>query len=960
MSDLVQGKLAWRGEKQKRHRVIVVQTKGGTTAYPVPPGQLSADLEGDEREEIEVEARRDGSGRPVLEVRPAGQEFKPSAATRTPAPQPRREAGPQHDQGGAMRHRRDDDYGRNRRPDRQQNAGQKEELPKEFHNPYNFIPAPDRGSVLEESPKSPLGDRAPSGHDCLHRDLFSGQLRVRLTVETPLLIPDTARAVLHPPGADPKEAHKSFPLRVGKDGRPHLPVTSVKGMLRAAYEAVTNSRLSVFSGHDEPLGFRMEAREGIRMVPARIEMVNGKECVVFYLGASGIDGDGTPLNERGERRNATMLAAWLPMYNAETCWISDNPVRPLNDKNRLPRHGEEVVAWVVKVSKQNYSFLRVVALATDEASLGEAPAAYRQAAKKIRGYVCNTGQNIKNKHDERVFFNDYEGPAKLDPVEVEQCHRDRWNWLIKDYRRIHDDGKGGLEKPPTVKKNDEELELEWSRHIQRTSPEEVKQDAALDNERLKVGTLCYARVRQVRESRYEVLELIPVIISRRLHKLSPSDLLPVSLRPAEAREGLSPADRVFGWVNQKGKGAYRGQLRIGTIVCKTKKEDAILSLTGDPNHKDANLGLPLSILGQPKPQQGRFYVAKDKLGRAQGDGSNNEQAGYTDRDKDGNEVKKSLRGRKVYPHHAGLPDGYWIDPAHERWRGGVLADRTQETQSGGFHQEYRCPVNSKGEDRTTQNRSVKEWVKKETRFEFDIHFTNLSAVELGALVWLLTLNEEGSRDAQGHPRYFRLGGGKPLGFGSVTLELAGCDVRDGAAWRAYYESLDAASDVHDASACGEGCCWEVPAAVADDVRSVRRFVARHVKDEAGQSAYENGADGLGKVVRDYREEVTKIYEHATVHQQDASGFGSVSFIAAFLRAATGHVNTKRPTHYPRARHYTGNAPPPPPWGSQPPHGEGLAYEWFVENNREAGRRYALADLDKDVGLPLFWHKVNPR
>lgn len=43
-----------------------------------------------------------------------------------------------------------------------------------------------------------------------------------------------------------------------------------------------------------------------------------------------------------------------------------------------------------------------------------------------------------------------------------------------------------------------------------------------------------------------------------------------------------------------------------------------------------------------------------------------------------------------------------------------------------------------------------------------MRFLNLSAVELGALAWLLSLPKE---------HFFRFGGGKPLGFGSVRLDL---------------------------------------------------------------------------------------------------------------------------------------------------------------------------------------------
>jgi len=162
----------------------------------------------------------------------------------------------------------------------------------------------------------------------------------------------------------------------------------------------------------------------------------------------------------------------------------------------------------------------------------------------------------------------------------------------------------------------------------------------------------------------------------------------------------------------------------------------------------------MNILGQPKPQQGRFYVAETpKTGEAQIEKRSNEDAGY--------KAGRGLRGRKVYPHHAKLPDNYWT------------------TQNG--LREYLRPDG----EQDSQNRSIQGWIEPKTEFQFDIHFTNLSKVELGALVWLLSLNGENEN------KYFhRFGGGKPYGFGSVRLEITGSDVRNGKDLKTFYMSLD--------------------------------------------------------------------------------------------------------------------------------------------------------------------------
>jgi CRISPR-associated protein (TIGR03986 family) len=550
--------------------------------------------------------------------------------------------------------------------------------------------------------------------------------------------------------------------------------------------------------------------------------------------------------------------------------------------------------------------------------------------KEIEGYVCNTGQNIDRKHDEKIFFKDASNPLPINDVTLTQSLRDLWGGLIKNYRHEHDDGSGALKDPPSAIWRDpytrqkEELDLEWSRHIQRTSANETGLEAELEAEKLEDGTLCYARVRQIKGGDFEVLELIPVIISRRIHKYAPTEFLDDALQPAQDLRELSPADRVFGWARQskskfrikelskeeRGQSAYRGQIRISTVECT----HAVVTRL-DEDEKE--LGLSLSILGQPKPQQGRFYVAEDKHGNAQeANGINNEEAGY---DRSG----KGLRGRKVYPHHANLPSDYWQKPT----------DPNLETsgKDQGFFKEYRRPQKASGEEqRDNQNRSVQAWVEKGTTFEFDVHFTNLSDVELGALLWLLKLGKD---------HFFRLGGGKPLGFGSVSLELLGCDVRDGAAWREYYGSLDA---------------HEEPDHNAGEHFAVKDASNQHkANSEQIVKAYQDAA------LASYKEVVLKAYRNGE------ESFEKISFIAAFLQAARGFVNEAGkclPTHYPRARHETGSH-------LVPPHVDGLAYEWFVENAKKPRdnpeTQIVLSDLvdqegKPDRGLPILFHEPKGR
>jgi CRISPR-associated protein (TIGR03986 family) len=660
-----------------------------------------------------------------------------------------------------------------------------------------------------------------------------------LTTKTPLLIPDAANL------KEGNNHHKTYPIRVGADGKPYLPPTSIKGMLRSAYEAVTNSRLSIFEKHEDRLAYRMPATIGLQMVPARIE--NGR--IHLYPGTSQIESNGKPIGP--------MYAAWLPRYNRNNDKIANFSVR-YTSTNNLPEHGQKVTAWLENYEKKDrqgktiFEYWRVRKIVPFGQNIGNQPESGRDAGQhyligdliKVEGYVCINNKNIDNKHDERVFF------SQSNSIEVELTPelKKKWSELIANYQEIHQEEiDRGVEQPPALEYS------VWSRHVTGGEKERA----------LSEGALCYAHVRKDGND-YKIMALYPVMITRGLFEVEPKELLPKELRPAESTAELSPADRVFGWVKQKkGKGSssYKGNLRIGSVTCQSD----------DPIEDFGDDGFPLAILGQPKPQQTRFYVAQDKQGNPL-DNRVSKESGYRD-------ASLGLRGRKVYPHHNGLTQDYWENPTQ---------DRTQAYNKGHF-QEYRRP-DFKDQTRDDQNRSIKAWVKPEVTFKFNIDVTNLSDVELGALLWLLTLPED---------HYHRLGGGKPLGFGSVRLNIdwTETDLRKGKNWRDFYSSLFPVIQAEASTA--ENC--------------IQRF-----KDAVSQ-AYGNG-----------------------------QSFERVSFIAAFCRSTKGFEDNL-PIHYPRARQNGQTGP-------VPPHPEGKAFEWFVANERR-DNQISLSRLDSDRGLPLL--NANP-
>lgn len=357
------------------------------------------------------------------------------------------------------------------------------------------------------------------------------------------------------------------------------------------------------------------------------------------------------------------------------------------------------------------------------------------------------------------------------------------------------------------------------------------------------------------------------------YEKSPEELLDTSLKPAKERNKLSPADRLFGWVPQQSDSdqGYKGRIRI---VCEDDARPKIIQ------HFDGK-DLPLTILGEPKPPQGRFYVAKDDQGTPQDDGIiNKQQAGYSE--------GKGLRGRKHYWHHKGLE----ADQAPDYWKSSV-EDRTQQ-QSNGRYQEYRRPDQSGQPQKDSQNRSITGWIEPDTVFKASLYVQNLQTEEIGALLWLLSLPED---------HYFRLGYGKPLGFGSVRVEVDeercvnGCmPLGTGEDWKDYYASFDVSS----------------PATLDEDRRNdcIQKFKASMV------AAY--------NPIPANPEDRKKIEEQH---------FDELPFISGFLQVLSG-PKKDAPIHYPRLEYK--------------PNPKGENFRWFVEN--EKGKKLALPAVTDEKGL----------
>jgi len=641
-----------------------------------------------------------------------------------------------------------------------------------FHNPYNFIPAPPRRNTL--LPEA-LASAAPPGHHRWHPDRWSGRIGVTVTTISPLLIVENDQT---DPAALPV---LRVPHTTGPDGveRVDIAPTQLKGMLRGLYEAVTNSCLGVVSrSHAQPHHYRSAASDASGLQPTVVahtptgpELRIGGTLTVSHAEPGLVSLPGAVLDAwrptaDGGRQPTQLLAGTIP---GRTPLHHGQHVEAILHQRTIQVPGpggttRTMARWHVHDAQP-------IDAGTDAAPL-PAPPAGRWA--RVTGYLHITGPTISGKRYERLFLAtcpDAHPDVAFEPPAVRDAAS-----LLTDLGRLVDDQRAahrfarkdeiwerehhGQARPPWEYLGHEPGKTAWARHLYQaadassdvTVPPWLGPDLAPHTPPPAGSTARYTCWAETGDASPigPVKRLRPVMISRMAYPRPPLDLLDETLRPATALDALSPADRVFGWVNQQAddgnpsagdpdtarpeRRAYQGQLRVAAV-------------TGPPADAIETMPQPvvLPILATPKPTQGRFY-----LGRSRPTGvpdqlpSGTVRAGYF-------QPGQVWRGRKIYLYQRRRPGLSTVSPGHSR-----------STPSGIAYLD----------DPGTQSAWLHDWIRPGSTITFDLIVDNLTGTELGALLWLLDPDRLGTPTTTPPRRgRMRLGLGKPYGFGVVETQL---------------------------------------------------------------------------------------------------------------------------------------------------------------------------------------------
>ncbi|WP_320064290.1 TIGR03986 family CRISPR-associated RAMP protein [Micromonospora sp. RTGN7] len=578
-----------------------------------------------------------------------------------------------------------------------------------FVNPYTFVPTPPRTGLAGTS----MGDAGPASHARIVDGQWSGSLALTLTTVTPLLLPV-------PAATQPDDKIRTFDVRVDADGQPLIHGASLKGALRSAYETITASRYGVFFEHHERLAYRVPPDTPQSLTPARVMRPAGG-TPVFRL-CRGATASGRPSRSTNQKPYVVLV----PAYGEDT-----EPVRRLGELAHGPltrHHGHEVHALVVQSGRDGQGkggsrAPRATHLAHTEAELQASLRALsgrpdNGQPRIVRGWLSATGRSIDSKRNERLFV---ETPGLDVPLTDE--HVEYWESVLLAYDLAHGyhDPRATYRRDPATAEG-----IERSLHVPSTP----------DLRKLPDGTLVYVKYD---DRARKITEVHPVMIGRLPFDAAPGELLHESLRPAQSRKQLSPADHLFGWVppgrRDDDASGYRGRLRVRSITCTT----------GD--WRPASFppeGVTLAPLSSPKPTQFRFYAASHpETGMPMQRGAAKSK-GYT--------TGTGLRGRKMYRWREEEPE-YWQPDKHEG------QDKDKEDK-GKDAPAYLASEDQK--EHATQLVRHESWVRPGVTFQVELFLDGVRKAELGPLLWLLT---------RGTAAPLRLGAGKPYGFGVVTARL---------------------------------------------------------------------------------------------------------------------------------------------------------------------------------------------
>ncbi|QQS46599.1 MAG: TIGR03986 family CRISPR-associated RAMP protein [Acidobacteriota bacterium] len=584
---------------------------------------------------------------------------------------------------------------------------------KGFINPYNFV---------RVAPFHPRKDELRS-HEKFAG--LSGRIVCQIKNVTPLCLPDAEASqefvISSGINQGKKRWRKDFSGLV--ESEPYLPGSSIKGMLRSIVEAASNSCFSIFVKEKDRAVFRDNRKfstENRRL--GRLIRKDDK----WAMRDIHPDDWNPPTNPNDLRviwKKRRELYADEPkrgnlfpdreIHNPEPVVIEDNqePFEFEDNRYNSTFHWQKLLRGLFGDTERrdfdrNGKRYRVIRDARGRVTKDDRPDHTRRVGKPV--FVL---WPVADENEERN--------AQL--YDVEQSTIDQYRNMVESnkFRRFHD----------------ESVRLEdWQEQYLEAKEDEIYWYRRHGRAKDKVTEFG-------RNFRYK-------------WAYNPREALRGAFHPCKDPYQACPCCDIFGMVDEDAKDNVKGEVkaRAGKISISPARfagGTKEFFWIDDPR-----------ILGEPKYSCRSFYLDPDDKNFLSPDCPTAPEPPNTSKDefvsvrrKDNGEVevvRNAIRGRKFYWHHTAAARQF---QTKEEWQQYVNRRDKQITQN---NRDKRPPE-------TDQNARLQAMMPG-ARFEFSIDFENLSAWQLGLLLWTLALPdvENGAH---------HLGLGKPIGLGTVEISI---------------------------------------------------------------------------------------------------------------------------------------------------------------------------------------------
>ena len=500
-----------------------------------------------------------------------------------------------------------------------------------FVNPYNFIP------LAKEC------NRTQPGED---EKLLTGYIDCELKTLTPAIISDTSDV------EEDAIGHKTYRNTVFLNGRPAIPASEIRGMIRSKFEVLT---ASCMSSAEPELEFFSRYKGSNMNYAAVLDLDTGK------------------------------------LYRCDKYLFEDSErgyfIKPGSRSNKgLYATGDMVSVEIIKKPQGKRTVKR--ALVSKDAPL--------------KGYV-RIGEEFNRKSPVHVFV-----PTEKEiHAENEADFKKMFNEIREKYRTNFELYQ--KEEKAHIAESYTNMQPLWYECIKFTDADGTKKEYV------------YFSLGQNGQTK-----------NRRKFK----DVVRKGFLPCDDKENLCEGCRLFGTVNDKNGLAVHGKLRF---------EDALLDNSCIKKDSDEyyvqKKPLILEELSTPRAENARFYMTiragkKNQIvDKSEWMYSTDFKSKFGQSDESTVEIKDNeieIRGRKEYWH---------FKPA--------LKNAAEKTQ------------------RNLSVRPLKEGLK----YNFRVYFEGISRDELEHLRMTLSLD---NKSDYAH----KIGGGKPLGFGSVKIKTIGVSLRN--------------------------------------------------------------------------------------------------------------------------------------------------------------------------------------